>query len=154
MSDEDKETKSAGQDFRERVTVHTAMETLGLRFTANVAAIETYEEQCGKQHFRALTELFSSRYTRSRPLLCPLDPSRALCLLFLAFRVDEFFFIEFYLCIRVLSRRLNGLLTSINNRLVRIWINHSAETSEYIGESGTDRSRLPVQHLFAYLFNV
>ena len=44
MSDEDKETKSAGQDFRERGTVGTAMETLGHRFTAKVAAIETYEE--------------------------------------------------------------------------------------------------------------
>ena len=44
MSDKDKETKSAGQDFRERVTVGTAMETLGHRFTVKVAAIETYEE--------------------------------------------------------------------------------------------------------------
>ena len=62
MSDE--ETKSAGTDFRERSTV----ETLEYRFTAKVAAIETFEKQCGKQHFCASTELFSSRYTRSRPL--------------------------------------------------------------------------------------
>ena len=43
MSD-DKETKSAGQDFRERSTVGTAMETLqlGHRFIAKVAAIETF----------------------------------------------------------------------------------------------------------------
>ena len=44
MSDEDKETKSAGQDFREMGTVGTTMVTLGHRFTAKVAAIETYEE--------------------------------------------------------------------------------------------------------------
>ena len=97
MSDEDKETKGAGPDFHERGMVGTAMKTLGHKFTTKVAAIETYEEYCGKQHFCASTELFSSRYTRSRPLLCPLDPSRALCLVFLAFRVDESFFIELYL---------------------------------------------------------
>ena len=44
MSDKDKETESAGQDFHKRVTVGTAMETLGHRFTAKVATIETYEE--------------------------------------------------------------------------------------------------------------
>ena len=44
MSNEDKETISAGQDFREMGTVGTAMETLGHRFTAKVAVIETYEE--------------------------------------------------------------------------------------------------------------
>ena len=44
MSDEDKKTKSAGQMFRERGTVGTAKVTLGHRFTAKVAAIETYEE--------------------------------------------------------------------------------------------------------------
>ena len=44
MSDEDKETKSVGQDFRERGTVSTAMKTLGHKFTAKVAAIETFEE--------------------------------------------------------------------------------------------------------------
>ena len=44
MSNEDKETKSAGKDFRERATVGTVMKTLGHRFTAKVAAIETYEE--------------------------------------------------------------------------------------------------------------
>ena len=42
MSDEDKETKSAGQDFRERSTVGTTMETLGHRFTAKVAVIEIF----------------------------------------------------------------------------------------------------------------
>ena len=44
MSGEDNKTKSAGQDFRERGTVVTAIETLGHRFTAKVAAMETYEE--------------------------------------------------------------------------------------------------------------
>ena len=44
MSDEDKETKSAGKDFHERGTVGIAMQILGHRFTAKVAAIETYEE--------------------------------------------------------------------------------------------------------------
>ena len=44
MRDEHKETKSAGQNFRKRGTVGTAIETLGHRFTTKVAAIETYEE--------------------------------------------------------------------------------------------------------------
>ena len=69
-SDKDKETKSAGQDFRERSTVGTIMETLGHRFTAKVAAIETFGKKCGKQHFCASTELFSSRL--------PEDPYSAL----------------------------------------------------------------------------
>ena len=42
MSDEDKETKSAGQDSHERITVRTAMETLGHRFAAKVAVIEIF----------------------------------------------------------------------------------------------------------------
>ena len=42
--DEDMETKNAGQDFPERSTVGTAMETLGYRFTAKVAAIETFRQ--------------------------------------------------------------------------------------------------------------
>ena len=44
ISDKDKETKSAGKDFRERGTVGTTMKILGHRFTAKLAAIETYEE--------------------------------------------------------------------------------------------------------------
>ena len=41
MSDEDRETKSAGQDFRERGTVGTAMETLGHRFIHSFTLIMT-----------------------------------------------------------------------------------------------------------------
>ena len=75
-----------------------------------------------KTAFYASTELFSSRYTRSRPLLCPLDPSRALRLLFLAFRVEESVFI--------ILATVRPLSTAISDHLVRIRINHSAEPSE------------------------
>ena len=44
MSGEDNKTKSAGHDFRERGTVVITIEPLEHRFTAKVAAMETYEE--------------------------------------------------------------------------------------------------------------
>ena len=42
MLDEDNETESAGQDLYEGSTVGTMMETLGHRFAAKIAAIETF----------------------------------------------------------------------------------------------------------------
>ena len=44
MSDEDKETEYAGQDFCDRSTVGIVVETLGHRFTAKIASIETFRQ--------------------------------------------------------------------------------------------------------------